>query len=129
MIRKAEHVALVVVDMDRSISFYTEMFGYQVRARGENAVREMAFLLHPNQPGFEIELIRDLASGSEYSTQSVVNHLAFTVDNIEEAMAYYGERGIIFTTEEPKRAIDGGRTIFFHGPDQELLQFVEPAGK
>ena len=129
MIKKAEHVALVVADMDRSIAFYTKMFGYQVRARGENAVREMTFLSHPNQPGFEIELIRDVKPGSEYGTQSVVNHLAFTVENIEEAIRYYGERGLMFTSEEPKQAIDGGRTIFFHGPDQELLQFVQPAGR
>ncbi|MED0678109.1 VOC family protein [Aneurinibacillus thermoaerophilus] len=44
MIKKIEHVALIVSDMDRSIAFYSSMFGYRVRLRGQNAVREMAFL-------------------------------------------------------------------------------------
>ncbi|KQL46502.1 glyoxalase [Brevibacillus choshinensis] len=126
MIRKAEHVAMIVTDMDRSIAFYQEMFGYQVRLRGQGPTREMTFLFHDNQPGFEIELIRDLTPMGDYSEQGLVNHLAFTVDNIDEALAYYREKGIEFKTEKPNSSLDGGRTIFFYGPDRELLQFVEP---
>ncbi|MED4586172.1 VOC family protein [Brevibacillus choshinensis] len=126
MIKKAEHVAMIVTDMDRSIAFYQEMFGYQVRLRGQGPTREMTFLFHDNQPGFEIELIRDLTPMGDYSEQGLVNHLAFTVDHIDEAIAYYREKGIVFKTEKPNPSLDGGRTIFFHGPDRELLQFVEP---
>ncbi|MDF2684372.1 MAG: glyoxalase/bleomycin resistance protein/dihydroxybiphenyl dioxygenase [Brevibacillus sp.] len=126
MIRKAEHVAMIVTDMDRSIAFYESMFGYQVRLRGQGPTREMTFLFHDNQPGFEIELIRDLQPMGDYSEQGIVNHLAFTVDNIDEAIGYYREKGIVFKTDKPNPSIDGGRTIFFSGPDRELLQFVEP---
>lgn len=126
MIRKAEHVAMIVTDMDKSIAFYQEMFGYQVRQRGQGPTREMTFLYHDNQPGFEIELIRDLTPMGDYSEQGVVNHLAFTVDDIDEAISHYREKGIVFQTETPNPSLDGGRTIFFHGPDRELLQFVEP---
>lgn len=126
MIKKAEHVAMIVTDMDKSIAFYQGMFGYQVRLRGLGPTREMTFLYHDNQPGFEMELIRDLAPMGDYSEQGLVNHLAFTVDNIDEAIAYYREKGIVFKTETPNPSLDGGKTIFFHGPDRELLQFVEP---
>jgi lactoylglutathione lyase len=126
MIRKVEHVALIVKNMDESIGFYSTMFGFKLRARGQGPTRDMAFLFHENQPGFEIELIQDLVPLGEYSDKGIVNHLAFTVDNIEEAMTYYGERGIVFNSEKPNTAIDGAKTIFFYGPDRELLQFVQP---
>lgn len=126
MIKKMEHVAIIVTDMDRSIMFYEEMFGYKVRIRGQSAVREMAFLYHDNQPGMEIELIRDLNPIENYSDSGIVNHLAFTVDNIDEAIAHYKEKGIIFNSDEPKPTLDGGRMILFYGPNRELLQFVEP---
>lgn len=126
MIKKAEHVAMMVTDMDRSIAFYSSMFGYQVRLRGQNAVREMTFLFHEDQPGFEIELIRDLQPMENYAEHGIVNHLAFTVDDIEEAIRHYREKGITFKTDEPMPALDGGSTILFYGPDRELLQFVEP---
>lgn len=126
MIKKVEHIALIVTDMDRSIRYYSNMFGFQLRTRGESKVREMAFLVHKDQPGFEIELIRDLQPGQEYSTKGIVNHVAFTVENIQEAISYYANKGVHFHTKQPNIAIDGAKTIFFDGPDQELLQFVEP---
>lgn len=129
IIKKIEHVAIIVADMDRSIAFYKEMFDYKVRIRGQNAVREMAFLYHDNQPGMEIELIRDLKPSEDYSDSGIVNHLAFTVDNIDEAIAHYKEKGITFNSDEPKPTLDGGRMILFYGPERELLQFVEPGNR
>jgi lactoylglutathione lyase len=126
MIKKMEHVALIVTDMDRSITFYEEMFGFKVRLRGQSAVREMTFIYHENQPDMEIELIRDLQPGKSYSDSGIVNHLAFTVENIDEAIAHYKEKGIVFNSEEPKPTLEGGRMILFYGPDRELLQLVEP---
>lgn len=126
MIKRVEHVALMATDMDKSIDYYCSLFGFRVRARGEGPVRELAFLEHPNQPSFEIELIRDLKPGESYSEVGLVNHLAFTVENIEEAVMFYKNKGVDFVSETPKVAVDGGKTVFFYGPNRELLQFVEP---
>lgn len=127
MIRKVEHVAFIVTDMDKSINYFTQMFGFQVRTRGESKVREMAFLYREDQPDFEIELIRDVVDQGEYSPKGIVNHLAFTVDYIEEAIDFYRAKGIQFLSETANPSIDGGKTIFFYGPNQELLQLVEPS--
>lgn len=127
---KIEHVALIVTEMDASIDYYTTMFGYELRTRGQNQVREMAFLFHRNQPGMEIELIRDLdPTKHSYSDKGIVNHLAFTVDNMEEAILHYRDKGVEFLTEQPNTSIDGGKNIFFYGPNRELLQFVQPITK
>lgn len=126
LIKKIEHVAIVITNMDQSIQYYTTMFGFEVRVRGSNERREMAFLRHVDFPDFEIELIRDLQSITTYAEVGIVNHLAFTVENIEEAMAYYKEKGVEFLSDSPNEAIDGAKVIFFKGPDQELLQLVQP---
>lgn len=124
-IKKVEHVAIIVSDMEKSIEFYTKFFSFEVRQRGQNPRREMTFLSNPNQPGFEIELIRDLVPSGPYNEKGLVNHLAFTVDNIIEVMDFFKENGMEFHTETPNIAIDGAKTIFFSGPNQELLQLVE----
>lgn len=125
-INKIEHIAIMTSDMDQSIHFYETMFGFEVRARGENNMREMTFLRHKDWYGMELELIRDLSPQFEYSSAGIVNHLAFTVGNIEEAIKSYKEKEIEFKSDAPNIAIDGAKTIFFYGPNQELLQLVEP---
>jgi lactoylglutathione lyase len=127
MIKKIEHVALIVKDMDQSLDFYTTVFGYKLRFRGENPRRELAFLYHDNQPGMEIELIRDLVPADTYATQGIVNHLAFTVDDVQAVMESLAGKGISFHTSEPITAPDGAKVVFFYGPNQELLQLVQPA--
>ncbi|WP_371261540.1 VOC family protein [Bacillus sp. MUM 116] len=57
----------------------------------------------------------------------MVNHLAFSVTNIDEKIQYLKEKGITFTSDEVKPTLEGGRMILFRGPDQELLQLVERA--
>ncbi|WP_240375973.1 VOC family protein [Bacillus piscicola] len=125
MISKMEHVAIIVTDIDRSIDFYTNLFGFRLRLRGKNPNREMAFLYLESQKDMEIELIRDIQPLDEYSKDGNVNHLAFTVEDIDKAILYYKEKGIEFLSGEPKPTLEGGRMILFRGPDEELLQFVE----
>ncbi|GGE35044.1 glyoxalase [Pullulanibacillus camelliae] len=125
MIKKVEHVAFIVTDMEKTISYYSNMFGFSLRKRRQNKVRDLAFLMHDQQPGFEIELIRDLVPQGGYSDKGIVNHLAFTVEKIEAAIQFYKEKGINFLSETYDTANDGTKTIFFYGPNRELLQLVE----
>ncbi|KAA9029940.1 VOC family protein [Niallia endozanthoxylica] len=125
MIRKMEHVAIMVRDMDQSIRFYSEIFGFNVRLRGSKPDREMAFLYLEAQPDMEIELIQEKISTVEYIETGIVNHLAFTVENIDETIQFLKEKEIVFTSDEVKPTLEGGRMILFHGPNQELLQLVE----
>ena len=127
MIRKVEHTAIIVNNIDESIEFYCKHFGFVLRARGEVNNKEIAFIYHKNQPSFEIELIRELAPVPEYSDRGIVNHIAFTVDNIEEAIDYFKKAGVQFKTEQPNKNLDGGKNIFFTGPSNELLQLIEPS--
>jgi len=125
IIEKMEHVAIIVKDMDQAIQYYSDMFGFKVRLRGSSKIREMAFLYLGEQPSIEIELIRDIDPISDYNKSGIVNHLAFTVENINEAMNHYKKKGVKFLSPEPQPTLEGGRMILFHGPSDELLQLVE----
>jgi len=127
MIQKIEHVTIIVTDMDRSIAFYNNVFGFEVRTRGTNPRREMAFLYLPQDRDLEIELIRDLVPGETYAEIGIVNHLAFRVQDIDKAIAACREQGIALLSEGPSPTLDGGKMILFHGPDKELLQLIEPS--
>jgi len=125
MIKKMEHTAIIVGNMDETIHYYGDMFGFKVRLQGSNEKREMAFLYLEEQPGIEIELIRDIDPIGEYNKSGIVNHLAFTVENINKAIQHYKSKGIEFLSPEPQPTLEGGRMILFHGPNDELLQLVE----
>lgn len=126
MIKKMEHIALIVKDLEESIEYYSNMFDFTLRTKGDNGKRYMAFLHHEHLPQFEIELIQDKHQTTTYSEVGVVNHLAFTVDNMEEAIEYYQNKGVKFHSDKPNIAIDGAKVIFFNGPNGELLQLVQP---
>ena len=125
MIRKMEHVAIMVRDMDQSIQFYSDILGFSVRLHGSKPDREMAFLYLESQPDMEIELIQEKTTTTEYSETGIVNHLAFTVENIDETIRFLKEKEIVFISDDVKPTLEGGRMVFFHGPNQELLQLVE----
>jgi lactoylglutathione lyase len=120
-----EHTAIMVASMEDSIRYYSDLFGFKVRLQGSSETKEMAFLYLEEQPNMEIELIRDINPVGEYNKSGVVNHLAFTVENINEAISYYKEKGIEFLSSEPQPTLEGGRMVLFYGPNDELLQFTE----
>jgi lactoylglutathione lyase len=127
MIKKMEHTAIIVANMDHAIQYYSDMFGFKVRLRGSSKTREMAFLYLVEQPSMEIELIRDIGPLGEYNKSGIVNHLAFTVEDINQAISYFEKKGIKFLSDQPKSTLEGGLMILFYGPNGELLQLIERA--
>ncbi|NYE08125.1 lactoylglutathione lyase [Bacillus niacini] len=127
MIKKIEHTAIIVSDMDHTIQYYSDMFGFKVRLRGSSKTREMAFLYLEEQPSMEIELIRDIDPLDEYNKSGIVNHLAFAVEDINQAISYYEKKGIKFLSDQPKSTLEGGLMILFYGPNGELLQLIRRA--
>lgn len=125
MIQKMEHTAIMVHDMEQSIQFYCNVLGFNVRLRGRKPNREMAFLYLESQPEMEIELICEVNSAVSYNEDGIVNHLAFTVNDIEATINYLKDKRIEFCADEIKQTLEGGRMILFWGPNRELLQLVE----
>jgi lactoylglutathione lyase len=120
---KMEHVGIMVNDMDESLAFYQNILGLELRNREWlNDTIELAFLFFPEQPSVEVELVY----GGPVENEGIVNHLAFTVENIEAELERFKEAGVKLVDEEPRSILNGTVKIaFFQGPNGEKLELVE----
>ncbi|MCR2822105.1 VOC family protein [Lederbergia panacisoli] len=120
---KMEHVGIMVNDMDKSLAFYQNILGLKLRNREWlNDTVELAFLYFPEQPSVEIELV----FGVQVENEGIVNHLAFTVEDIEAELVRLREAGIKLVDEEPRSILkDNVKIAFFDGPNGEKLELVE----
>lgn len=124
MIKGLEHVGIRVRDMERSLQFYQEVLGLQLRSREKiNEKVELAFLFHPNQPDMEVELIQGEEDGRMSTGR--VHHLAFLVENMEDALAKLKGAGVKLEHEEPQVVLGNIKIAFFEGPDGEVLELME----
>lgn len=119
-----DHVAIIVKDMDASINFYEQVFGFEVRLRKKRADREMVFLSLKNAPQIEIELIQDIEPVRSYSSTGIVNHLAFRVENLQKAIDFINENSSLTISPEIKPAAEG-KMVLFEGLNGEMLQLLE----
>ncbi len=120
------HVGLNVTDLDRSIAFYTRVFGFEVAGRAETH----AFL------GRDGRLVVALWPQTEAAARTDVaglHHLSFQVDTIEEVRAAeetlrglgapFAYDGVV---PHGEGASSGG--IFFTDPDGIRLEIYAPSG-
>lgn len=127
MLRKADHIGIMVSDMDRSIAWYTEVLGLKLRQRVRLSERaELAFITLGDT---EIELICRQGDFN-FAREGVVNHLAFTVDDIAAVLAHLKAHGVTLRDETPRylEAVQA-QIAFFAGPDGETFELVQHAGK
>ncbi|MEV4282590.1 VOC family protein [Actinoplanes xinjiangensis] len=124
------HVGLNVTDLDRSLPFYTRVFGFQPLAEGSDDSRRWAFL------GRDGDLVLTLwqQSDSAFSpTTAGLHHLSFQAGSLDELTrtqtvlrelgAELAHDGVVAHGEG---ATSGG--IFFLDPDGVRLEIFVPAG-
>lgn len=116
---RMHHVAIIASDLERSIGFYCEQFGFAVRERGEFEGTPLAFL--------ELEgALLELVQGDGYPREGVVNHVALAVDDLPAELARLRAAGVRLLDAAPVPVYNGGRLAFCEGPDGELIELIEP---
>ncbi|MFP3919408.1 VOC family protein [Lysinibacillus telephonicus] len=125
VIKKIEHTAIIVKNLEESIEFYEKFLNFKVRTTVNTDKRKLGFLYVQNQPNVEIELIEELTDIKNPATNGVVDHLAFAVDNLEKTIEELESKGIEFPEPPRISAASGDKTIFFNGLNGELLQLIE----
>ncbi|MBI5105800.1 MAG: VOC family protein [Solirubrobacterales bacterium] len=124
------HVGLNVSDLDRSVAFYSGVFGWAVQGRGDDEDRRFAFL------GDDERLVLTLwqqSDGRFPTDRPGLHHLSFQVESIaeveaaqrrvEDAGARLHHGGIV---PHGEGASSGG--IFFEDPDGIRLEVYAPQG-
>jgi lactoylglutathione lyase len=128
-VRKLEHVGIMVKDLEKSISFYTNVIGlsHLYTMTHTNGVIRLAFLAGAEAQETELELIEGYNSG--LPAEGKTHHVAFTVDDVEAEFERIKGLGVPLRDSEITTLPNGARYFFFYGPDGEFLEMFQPAGK
>jgi methylmalonyl-CoA/ethylmalonyl-CoA epimerase len=107
-----------VTDLDESIRVYTAAFGAELRHRATNEQEGLEVALMRTGGG-EVELMRatreDSPVGKFVAKRGPgLHHVAYAVDDIEQALAQAKAAGLELIDEHPRTGVHGGRIAFLH---------------
>lgn len=122
---KMLHTMLRVGDMDRSIAFYRDVLGMELRSRKDFPGGEftLAFLGFAGDPT-EIELTHNWGR-SDYTLGDAYGHVAFAVEDAAAACARVRERGGRVTREAGPMMHGTTVIAFVEDPDGYKIEFIE----
>lgn len=132
-INKINHVAFVVDDMQKSLSFWRDTLGLQMTELRDNPAEQAQIAFLPIA-GSEIELVRPTSKDSGLAKYLArhgpgMHHVCFETDDIQGMLAQLQARGVRLINETPRTGGDGRKYAFIHpestgGVLVELYQFA-----
>ncbi|MBT2692493.1 VOC family protein [Bacillus sp. ISL-55] len=114
---RLHHFGLEVSDLTASRTFYEVILGFNVSCKIHFENEEMIFL---EKNGFRLELSQ-VKSDGEIGERT---HFCLEVENLDEKMKEMSEREF-HSFEGPYTLDNGWKTIFYLGPDKEIIEFLE----
>lgn len=142
MIKKIDHINIVVSDLKEATDFFCQL-GFTVEHRGDLEGEWIASIVNLKEvkasyvqlafqdSAVSIELIQyHTPTPSENKNTSIPNqigirHIAFEVEGIEEIVAGLKDDGIIFFGGVQTYPETGKKLVYFHGPDEIILELAE----
>ncbi len=125
-INKLHHIAIICSDYQRSLRFYTEVLGFEALAENYREERQSYKTDLALNGEYLIELFSfpDAPARPSYPEARGLRHIAFEVDNLDEALAELDAKGIV---HEPIRTDEytGKRFAFFKDPDHLPIELYE----
>jgi methylmalonyl-CoA/ethylmalonyl-CoA epimerase len=117
-IRHIDHIGIAVKSIDEGKRFYTNILGLELEKTEiieEQKVKTGFFPLTDS----ELELLESTEPDGPVAKYieargEGVQHIAFRVENIEDALKELREKGIRLIDHEPRKGAGGARIIFIH---------------
>ena len=116
---KLDHIGIAVENLDDALEFWQDVLGLE--CQGTEVVEEqkvkVAFLPVGDT---EVELLESttpdgpIAKFIERNGGGGIQHLAFRVDNIEQAIEYMNEKGMRMIDDQPRYGAGGAKLAFVH---------------
>jgi lactoylglutathione lyase len=122
------HFGLRVVDLDRSLAFYTAV-GYEIVGRvPETPLGELTMLKLPHDEFVAIELVHD-PTGGDGTTGAGPSHFVIQVESMDAIITELSARGIDADVPVSPDGSDDFRTTWIVDPDGNRIELVQwPAG-
>jgi methylmalonyl-CoA/ethylmalonyl-CoA epimerase len=117
-VKQINHVAIVVDDMDKALSFWRDALGMELHGLRDVPAEKSQVAFMP-LPGSEVELVRPTTDDSGIAKYLAkrgpgMHHICLEVDDIEGMMSQLKSKGIRLTSEGPLTAADGKKYAFIH---------------
>jgi len=126
LLKSVHHIAIICSDYEKSKSFYTEILGFDIDREVYRKERDSYKLDLSLNGQYCIELFSfpDPPSRPSRPESCGLRHIAFQVEQIDQAILYFQVKGII---TEPVRidAFTGKKFTFFADPDNLPIELYE----
>ena len=125
MLKHTHHVAIICSDYEKAMDFYGNKLGFTlIREAHRPQLGDILIMLQSGETVLELFIKPDAPKRVDNPEAMGLRHLAFHVDDMDEAVAWLNSRGI---ETEPVRndTINGGRFTFFKDPDGLPLELHE----
>ena len=125
MLHRQHHIAIICSDWEQAREFYVNKLGFElIREAYRPAQEDYLRMLRLGETTIEIFIKPENPERVNNPEAKGLRHLAFRVDNAEEAAAWLNSRGI---ETEPIREdlVNGGKFTFFKDPDGLPLEIHE----
>jgi len=128
VIKKINHVAIVVEDMENALSFWRDALGLELHELRDVPAEKSQVAFMPVADD-EIELVMPTTDDSGIAKYLAkrgqgMHHLCLEVDDLSSMMAQLKAKGVRLITEEPKTSADGRKYAFIH-PESACGVLVE----
>ena len=128
VIKKINHVAIVVEDMENALTFWRDALGLELHDLRDVPAEKSQVAFMPIADN-EIELVMPTTDDSGIAKYLAkrgqgMHHLCLEVDDLLGMLAQLKTKGVRLITEEPKTSADGRKYAFIH-PESACGVLVE----
>jgi methylmalonyl-CoA/ethylmalonyl-CoA epimerase len=118
MIKRIDHVAIVVNDIDAALGFWRDALGLDLSHIEEVPAQQSQIAFLPTGPS-EIELVTPTTDTSGVARFLAkrgpgLHHICLEVDDIDAMLAALKAKGVRLIDETPKISANGKRLAFIH---------------
>jgi methylmalonyl-CoA/ethylmalonyl-CoA epimerase len=117
-ILKIEHLGIAVNSIEQGKSFWSDVLGLEFEGSETVAEQKVTTAFFPVGES-EVELLESTAPDGPVAKflekkGEGIHHVAFQVENLEEALAELKEKGIRLIDEKPRKGAGGKKIAFLH---------------
>ncbi len=117
-IKRIDHIAIVVDDIDAALGFWRDTLGLPISHLQDNPQQQSLIAFLPSGES-RVELVKPLIADSGIARYLQkrgpgMHHLCFEVDDLQALLVELREKGIRLINETPQITSDGKKMIFIH---------------
>ena len=119
-IKGIDHLGIAVKNMDNGKKFWSDILGLEFAGKETvEAQKVTTGFLPVGETGSEIELLESTSPDGPVAKYiekkgEGIQHVAFRVENIEEALKELKEKGVRLIDEKPRNGAGGAKIAFLH---------------